>query len=58
MEQEQKNIFQRINSISFLQVTNDDGRTLFYIPAWALVVGIILLVVMIRSRRSHRDVEE
>ncbi len=51
-QQEQKNLFQRINSIYFLSVISDDGRTIFQIPMWTLVVGIILLVVLIRSRRA------
>lgn len=58
LEQKPQNIFQRINSISIITVTNDEGRTIFFIPVWTMIVGIVLLVVMIRSRRSHRDVED
>jgi hypothetical protein len=49
---QQKNLFQRINSIYFLSVITDDGRPIFQIPLWVLVAGIILLVVLIRSRRA------
>jgi hypothetical protein len=51
-QQEQKSLFQRINSVYFLSVKTDDGRPIFQIPMWTLVAGIILLVVLIRSRRS------
>lgn len=51
-QQEQKNLFQRINSVYFLSAKTDDGRTIFQIPMWTLVAGIILLVAIIRSRRS------
>ncbi|MHB8595315.1 MAG: hypothetical protein ACYDER_00735 [Ktedonobacteraceae bacterium] len=51
-QQEQKSLFQRINSIYFLSVITDDGRPIFQIPMWTLVVGIILLIVLIRSRRA------
>ncbi len=51
-QMEQKNLLQRINSVYFLSVKTDDGRPIFQIPMWALVVGLILLVVLIRSRRS------
>lgn len=57
-QQEQKNLFQRINSVYFLSVRTDDGRTVFQIPMWTLVVGIILLVGVIRSRRSKHAEEE
>lgn len=57
-QQEQKNLFQRINSVYFLSVLTDDGRPIFQIPAWTLVVGIILLVAIIRSRRSKQAEEE
>ncbi|HVB24817.1 MAG TPA: hypothetical protein VNG51_22965 [Ktedonobacteraceae bacterium] len=51
-QQEQKNLFQRINSVYFLSVKTDDGQPIFQIPMWTLVAGIILLVAIIRSRRS------
>lgn len=57
-QQEQKNLFQRINRVYFLSVITDDGRTIFQIPMWTLVVGIILLVAFIRSRRSKHAEEE
>ncbi|HLX39718.1 MAG TPA: hypothetical protein VKR42_04260 [Ktedonobacteraceae bacterium] len=57
-QNEQKNLFQRINSAYFLSVKTDDGRPIFQIPAWTVAVGIILLVVLIRSRRSKVDEEE
>jgi hypothetical protein len=57
-QQEQKNLFQRINDVSFLSVKTDDGRPIFQIPMWTLVVGIILLVALIRSRRSKQAEEE
>lgn len=57
-QQEQKNLFQRINSVYFLSVKTDDGRTIFQIPMWTLVVGIIVLVAIIRSRRSKHAEEE
>ncbi len=57
-QQEQKNLFQRINSVYFLSVKTDDGRTIFQIPMWTLVVGIVLLVALIRSRRSKHAEEE
>lgn len=57
-QQEQKNLFQRINSVYFLSVRTDDGRTVFQIPMWTLVIGIILLVGVIRSRRSKHAEEE
>ncbi|HLJ36325.1 MAG TPA: hypothetical protein VKU38_21885 [Ktedonobacteraceae bacterium] len=57
-QQEQKNLFQRINSVYFLSVKTDDGRTIFQIPMWTLVVGIILLVAFIRTRRSKHAEEE
>ncbi len=57
-QQEQQNLFQRINSVYFLSVKTDDGRTVFQIPMWTLVVGIIVLVALIRSRRSRHAEEE
>ena len=51
-QQEQKNLFQRINSVNFLRVKTGDGRTIFQLPMWIFVAGVILLVVFIRSRRS------
>ncbi len=51
-QMKQKNLFQRINSVYFLSVKTDDGQPIFQIPMWTLVVGIILLVVLIRSRRA------
>lgn len=51
-QMKQKNLFQRINSVYFLSVKTDDGQPIFQIPMWTLVVGIILLVAIIRSRRS------
>ena len=53
-EHAQLNLFQRINSVYFLSVKTDDGRTIFQIPAWTLVAGIILLVVLVRTRRSRQ----
>ena len=57
-QQEQKNLFQRINSVYFLSVKTDDGRSIFQIPMWTLVVGIILLVAFIRTRRSKHAEED
>ncbi len=58
-EQGQKNLFQRINSIYFLSVKTDDGRTIFRIPMWAVVVGIIVLVaLMITGRKRSNEAEE
>jgi len=41
-------------------VKTDDGRTVFQIPMWTVVVGIIVLVaLMITGRkRSNEDEEE
>ena len=57
-QQEQKNLFQKINSVYFLSVKTDDGRTIFQLPMWTLVLGIIVLVALIRSRRSKHAEEE
>ncbi len=51
-QQEPKNLLQRINSVYFLSVKTDDGRPIFQIPLWTLVAGIMLLIAIIRSRRS------
>lgn len=59
LEQEQKNLFQRINSVYFLSVRTDDGRTVFQIPVWTLVAGIVVLVaLMITGRRRSNEAEE
>ena len=48
----QGNLFKKINSVSFLQVKTDDGRTVLFIPAWAAAAAIVLLIVLIRARRK------
>jgi hypothetical protein len=48
-------ILKKINSVSFISVTSDDGRTLLFIPAWAVAAGIILLVVLLRARRGKEE---
>jgi hypothetical protein len=59
LEQEQKNLFQRINSVYFLSVKTDDGRTVFQIPMWTIVAGIIILVaLMITGRKRPNETEE
>ena len=59
LEEEQKNLFQRINSVYFLSVKTDDGRTIFQIPMWAVVVGIVVLVaLMITGRKRSDEAEE
>lgn len=59
LEQEQQNLFQRINSVYFLSVKTDDGRTVFQIPMWIVVVGIIVLVaLMLTGRKRSNEAEE
>jgi hypothetical protein len=59
LEQGQQNLFQRINSVYFLSVKTDDGRTIFQIPLWTVVVGIIVLVaLMITGRKRSNEAEE
>jgi hypothetical protein len=50
-----ENLFKRINSVSFLQVTTDDGRTVLFIPAWAAAAAIILFIVLVRTWRAKRS---
>ena len=58
-EQAQQNLFQRINSVYFLSVKTDDGRTIFQIPMWTVVLGIIILVVlMLTGRKRSSEAEE
>lgn len=42
----------QINSVSFIEVKSDDGRTTLFIPSWAAAIGIFLLVLLLRSRRG------
>ncbi len=60
LEQEQQNLFKRINSVYFLSVKTDDGRPIFQIPMWTVVVGIILLAVLLTTgrKRSKENEEE
>ena len=53
MAENKVSIFKKINSVSFISVKSDDGRTLLFIPAWAAGAGILLLVVLLRSRRRR-----
>jgi hypothetical protein len=45
-------LLKKINSISFIQVINDEGRTVLFIPAWTVAVAVFLLVLLRRSRRA------
>jgi hypothetical protein len=47
-------ILKKINSISFISITSDDGRTLLLIPAWTVAAAVFLLVLLRRSRGSRQ----
>ncbi len=47
-------MLKKINSVSFISVTSDEGRTLLFIPAWTVAVAIFLLVMLRRSRRRNQ----
>ncbi|HLX39090.1 MAG TPA: hypothetical protein VKR42_01090 [Ktedonobacteraceae bacterium] len=57
-QQQRQNLFKRINSVYFLSVKTDDGRPIFQIPMWTVVVGIILLVVLITTGRKRPAEDE
>lgn len=48
----QENILRKINSISFLIWTDEDGRVILNIPLWVIVVITILCVVLVKKARS------
>src|SRR5579884_606334 len=47
-----KGVLKAINSVSFLQVINDNGKTTLFIPAWPIVLGIVLFVLIRRVSRN------
>jgi hypothetical protein len=47
-------ILKKLNSVSFISVTNEEERTLLFIPAWTVAVGVILLAMLRRSRKRSR----
>ena len=49
-----KKYFRQINSISFLEVRNDEGETVFFIPSWVVIAVLVFLVFLRRSRRNRR----
>jgi hypothetical protein len=46
---------QKINSVSFIQVTDDDGRQLFFIPAWAMGLAVILFILFFVGRKQRKQ---
>ena len=45
-----KGVLQKINSISFIQVTDDNGKTKLFIPAWSVALAIVLFILVRRKR--------
>ena len=48
-----KDIFKRMNSVSFVQ--DDNGPTILFIPAWTVAVAIVFFILLVRVQRAKRS---
>ena len=54
VQSEKQDFFSKLNSFALLMVKDKDERTIFYIPAWTVLVALaaFFIVRVIRSRQS------
>lgn len=51
VKSEKQDFFSKLNSFGLFMVIDEDGRTRFYIPAWSLLLALVVFFV-IRVKRS------
>jgi hypothetical protein len=56
--QERENIVKNILNANFLLVRDDEGRTLFTLPMWAVVGALAVLVFLLVVGRRDRKKED
>jgi hypothetical protein len=50
-----KDTLKQINSVSFIQITDKDGRTLLFIPAWAMILAVLLLIMVFAGKKQRQQ---
>jgi hypothetical protein len=50
-----KDVLKQINSVSFIQVTDKDGRTILFIPAWAMILTVFLLITFFAGKKQRKQ---
>ena len=51
VKSEKQDFFSKLNSFTLFMVIDEDGRTRFNIPAWPLLIALVVFFV-IRAKRS------
>jgi hypothetical protein len=56
--QERENLVKDILNANFLLIRDDDGRTLFTLPVWAVVGALALIVFLLVVGRRGKKKED
>ncbi len=48
-------MLKQINSVSFIQVTADDGHTLLFIPAWVMALVVVLFILFFVGKKQRKQ---